>query len=166
MLKMKVAPRKLLKTNGKKKCSSVVDENKGVVLFLILLHDSKRVRRYFRDLDMLDLVRNAGERGMGTNSGQPRPPRDLPSCLSRFGRAAGGRAAFHSQEWVCYAALHRQEWRWYGSLWACKHPRVCNRPRRDRSGPSRIRRGAMLFAGNVARASCRQLTGRPTRAQK
>lgn len=90
----------------------------------LLLHDSKRVSDCFRGLELPDSVRNAGERGMGTNSGQPRLPRVLPSCLSRFGRAAGGRAAFHSQEWVCY-----------GSLWACNHPRVCNRPRRYRSRP-------------------------------
>jgi hypothetical protein len=31
MLKMKVAPRILMKTKGQKKCSSVVDENKGVM---------------------------------------------------------------------------------------------------------------------------------------
>jgi hypothetical protein len=30
MLKMKVAPHSLLETRGQKKCSSLVDENKGV----------------------------------------------------------------------------------------------------------------------------------------
>jgi hypothetical protein len=41
MLKMKVAPHSLLKIKGQKKCSSLVDENKAVTMFSVLLVDSK-----------------------------------------------------------------------------------------------------------------------------